>query len=212
MYKLQELAQLFEDMQMMVEEQGQTFDQIEQNAQNTSGDIEQGVKHVDRAIILARSTRAVSYYITYLCILNTNPFFMIITIEKMVLFLYHHYSCRCHCYPCLVVRIWSSRKSKKKVLYVTLYLIIYPNNRVLEEIVTTLTNNLLHDALNNITSTNMYFTYMLKLFLIITIFLTYYYTTTTTITFYYYFYIYYPFLSFFAKEKILKTIHCNFKK
>ncbi|KAK4517205.1 uncharacterized protein ATC70_000537 [Mucor velutinosus] len=53
-----ELAQLFEDMQMMVEEQGKVFDQIENNAENTQADLEQGVKHVDRAIILARSTRA----------------------------------------------------------------------------------------------------------------------------------------------------------
>ncbi|CEP12973.1 hypothetical protein [Parasitella parasitica] len=53
-----ELAQLFEDMQMMVEEQGQVLDQVENNAENTHADVEQGVKHVDRAIILARSTRA----------------------------------------------------------------------------------------------------------------------------------------------------------
>lgn len=55
---IMELAQLFEDMQMMVEEQGQTIDQIEQNAQDTTKDLEQGNKHVDKAIILARSTRA----------------------------------------------------------------------------------------------------------------------------------------------------------
>lgn len=48
---------------MMVEEQGQVFDQIENNAENTQTDLEQGVKHVDRAIILARSTRAVSCWL-----------------------------------------------------------------------------------------------------------------------------------------------------
>ncbi|KAI7885926.1 t-SNARE [Mucor mucedo] len=53
-----ELAQLFEDMQMMVEEQGETITQIESHAQNAETDVEQGVKHIDRAIIIAKSTRA----------------------------------------------------------------------------------------------------------------------------------------------------------
>jgi syntaxin 1B/2/3 len=53
------LAQLFEDMQMMVEEQGETVTQIESHAQNVETDVEQGGKHISRAIILARSTRAV---------------------------------------------------------------------------------------------------------------------------------------------------------
>jgi syntaxin 1B/2/3 len=47
-------------MQMMVEEQGEIFDQIEHNAEDTNKDVEQGVKHVNRAVALARSTRAVS--------------------------------------------------------------------------------------------------------------------------------------------------------
>jgi syntaxin 1B/2/3 len=55
------LAQLFEDMQMMVEQQGETLDQVEEHAQNAQGDLEQGVKQVSRAIVLARSTRAVSF-------------------------------------------------------------------------------------------------------------------------------------------------------
>ncbi|KAI9271395.1 t-SNARE [Sporodiniella umbellata] len=55
---IMELAQLFEDMQMMVEDQGKTLDQVEDHAVNTSGDLEQGVKHIDKAIILAKSTRA----------------------------------------------------------------------------------------------------------------------------------------------------------
>lgn len=45
---------------MMVEEQGEVITQIESHAQNAEADVEQGVKHIDRAIILARSTRAVS--------------------------------------------------------------------------------------------------------------------------------------------------------
>lgn len=57
---IMELAQLFEDMQMMVEDQGKTLDQVEEHAINTSGDIEQGVNHISKAIVLARSTRAVN--------------------------------------------------------------------------------------------------------------------------------------------------------
>lgn len=53
-----ELAQLFEDMQMMVEQQGETLDQVEEHAQSAQGDLEQGVKQVSRAIVLAKSTRA----------------------------------------------------------------------------------------------------------------------------------------------------------
>lgn len=47
-------------MQMMVEEQGEILDQIELNAEETTKDLEQGVKHVNKAVVIARSTRAVS--------------------------------------------------------------------------------------------------------------------------------------------------------
>lgn len=47
-------------MQMMVEEQGEVVTQIESHAQNVETDVEQGVKHIDRAIIIAKSTRAVN--------------------------------------------------------------------------------------------------------------------------------------------------------
>lgn len=90
-------------MQMMVEEQGQTIDQIEQNAQDTSKDLEQGNKHVDKAIILARSTRAVSFTYDIKTFLYINH---VEHLEKMVLFLYNNYSRRCNCYSCLVVCIW----------------------------------------------------------------------------------------------------------
>ncbi|KAI9027527.1 t-SNARE [Phycomyces nitens] len=53
-----ELQQLFMDMQMIVENQGHTIDTIEQNAETTVEDLEQGVKHIDRAIKYAISTRA----------------------------------------------------------------------------------------------------------------------------------------------------------
>jgi syntaxin 1B/2/3 len=46
-------------MQMMVEEQGEILEQIELNAEDTTKDLEQGVKHVNKAVIIARSTRAV---------------------------------------------------------------------------------------------------------------------------------------------------------
>ncbi|KAL0074886.1 t-SNARE [Phycomyces blakesleeanus] len=53
-----ELQQLFMDMQMLVENQGQVIDTIEQHAETTTGDLEQGVKHIDKAIKYAISTRA----------------------------------------------------------------------------------------------------------------------------------------------------------
>ncbi|OBZ87821.1 Syntaxin-like protein psy1 [Choanephora cucurbitarum] len=53
-----ELAQLFEDMQMMIEEQGQVLDQVDNHAQETTQDLEHGNKQISRAIVLARSTRA----------------------------------------------------------------------------------------------------------------------------------------------------------
>ncbi|KAI8881476.1 t-SNARE [Backusella circina FSU 941] len=53
-----ELAQLFDDMQMMVEEQGHVFDQVEEHAANVEQDVEKGNDHISRAVVLARSTRA----------------------------------------------------------------------------------------------------------------------------------------------------------
>lgn len=55
------MAQLFEDMQMMVEEQGETLDQVEHHAETVAVDIEKGGSHISRAIIIAKSTRAVRY-------------------------------------------------------------------------------------------------------------------------------------------------------
>ncbi|CEG67278.1 hypothetical protein RMATCC62417_03731 [Rhizopus microsporus] len=53
-----ELHQLFVDMQMMVEQQGETLQQIETHAENTLVDLEQGNKDIDKAIVSAKSTRA----------------------------------------------------------------------------------------------------------------------------------------------------------
>ncbi|KAI7862427.1 t-SNARE [Spinellus fusiger] len=53
-----ELQQLFMDMQMLVENQGHVIDTIENNAESTANDMEQGVKHIDSAIKKAKATRA----------------------------------------------------------------------------------------------------------------------------------------------------------
>lgn len=45
---------------MMVEEQGQVFDQVEEHAANIEHDVEKGNDHISRAVVIARSTRAVS--------------------------------------------------------------------------------------------------------------------------------------------------------
>lgn len=51
------------DMQMMVEQQGETLKEVEMHAENTVQDLEQGNKHIEKAIVSARATRAVSIYI-----------------------------------------------------------------------------------------------------------------------------------------------------
>ncbi|KAI8342597.1 t-SNARE [Chlamydoabsidia padenii] len=53
-----ELHQLFMDMQMMVEQQGQVLDQIEVYAETTTHDLEHGNRDVARAIVSAKATRA----------------------------------------------------------------------------------------------------------------------------------------------------------
>jgi syntaxin 1B/2/3 len=58
-----ELHQLFVDMQMMVEQQQEVFNQIETHAENTVVDLETGNQHIEKAIVSARSTRAVSLYL-----------------------------------------------------------------------------------------------------------------------------------------------------
>ncbi|KAG0188695.1 Plasma membrane t-SNARE, secretory vesicle fusion [Apophysomyces sp. BC1034] len=53
-----ELHQLFMDMQMLVEQQGETLKEIEMHAETTVVDLEQGNKEIARAIVSAKSTRA----------------------------------------------------------------------------------------------------------------------------------------------------------
>lgn len=54
---LQELAQLFNDMEILVAEQEQQVDQIDENTGNAQHDIEVGVGHQEKAITLARAWR-----------------------------------------------------------------------------------------------------------------------------------------------------------
>ncbi|KAI9284285.1 t-SNARE [Umbelopsis sp. AD052] len=53
-----ELQQLFMDMQMLVEQQGEHLNTIVENADTTVNELERGNKHVDSAIKKARATRA----------------------------------------------------------------------------------------------------------------------------------------------------------
>jgi syntaxin 1B/2/3 len=51
------------DMQMMVEEQGETLNNVEQNAETTAVNLNEGNKFLTRAITTAKSTRAVSIHL-----------------------------------------------------------------------------------------------------------------------------------------------------
>jgi syntaxin 1B/2/3 len=63
-----ELHQLFMDMQMMVEQQGETLNTIENNADNTAIDLKQGNSYLTRAITLAKATRAKKWCCFFICI------------------------------------------------------------------------------------------------------------------------------------------------
>lgn len=61
---MKELHQLFSDMQMMVEQQGETLTNVEQHAENTVGDLKQGNTFLTKAIASARATRHVSQFLS----------------------------------------------------------------------------------------------------------------------------------------------------
>lgn len=61
-----ELHQLFMDMQMMVEQQGETINQVEQHADTTAVELQQGNTYLTKAIATAKSTRAVSFLLLLL--------------------------------------------------------------------------------------------------------------------------------------------------
>lgn len=48
------------DMQMMIEQQGETLNKVEMATETTVVDLEQGNKEIGKAINYARATRAVS--------------------------------------------------------------------------------------------------------------------------------------------------------
>lgn len=58
-----ELHQLFMDMQMMVQQQGETLNTIDQHAETTAVQLKEGNTFLTKAIATAKSTRAVSNYI-----------------------------------------------------------------------------------------------------------------------------------------------------
>ncbi|ORZ23025.1 t-SNARE [Absidia repens] len=64
-----ELHQLFMDMQMLVEQQGETIDQIEEHAETTAVQMEEGTKFVTRAIASARATRHKKWCCFVICII-----------------------------------------------------------------------------------------------------------------------------------------------
>lgn len=64
-----ELQQLFMDMQMLVEQQGEHLNTIVENADTTVAELERGNKHVDSAIKKARATRAKKWGCFFLTII-----------------------------------------------------------------------------------------------------------------------------------------------
>ncbi|ORX57997.1 t-SNARE [Hesseltinella vesiculosa] len=64
-----ELTQLFQDMQMLVENQGLVIDDVEQQAQDTAIQMEQGDSYVKRAIKSARATRQKKWCCFFICII-----------------------------------------------------------------------------------------------------------------------------------------------
>ncbi|KAG1075807.1 hypothetical protein G6F41_000561 [Rhizopus arrhizus] len=63
-----ELHQLFMDMSMMVEQQGETLTTIENHAEQTEGHIKQGNTFISKAIQSAKSTRTKKWCCFFLCI------------------------------------------------------------------------------------------------------------------------------------------------
>ncbi|KAI7884104.1 t-SNARE [Lichtheimia hyalospora FSU 10163] len=66
---LLELHDLFQDMQMLVSQQGEVIVEIERNAETAAQDLQHGNKNLTRAIDLARSTRAKKWCCFVICII-----------------------------------------------------------------------------------------------------------------------------------------------
>ncbi|KAG2218954.1 hypothetical protein INT45_004646 [Circinella minor] len=66
---LLELHELFEDMQMLVERQGEVIVKIDDHAEQVAGDLKEGNRAVKRAVDFARSTRAKKWCCFFLVII-----------------------------------------------------------------------------------------------------------------------------------------------
>ncbi|KAI8978587.1 t-SNARE [Pilobolus umbonatus] len=63
-----ELHQLFMDMSMMIEQQGQVLNTVENNADQTAEQVKEGNSYIGKAIKSARATRAKKWCCFFLCI------------------------------------------------------------------------------------------------------------------------------------------------
>lgn len=120
-----ELHQLFMDMQMMIEQQGEVLTQIEVHAETAAQDLEQGNKDVSRAIVSAKATRAVSRITNPQEIDSLTYLSFSLSIEKMVLLCYLYHSFNRHWHPGVVVCFWSSRRELNLSLSLSLFQIHY---------------------------------------------------------------------------------------
>jgi len=66
---LTELAQLFNDMSILVEQQDETINVIEARAEAADKDLETGVQHTDKAVDSARAARKKRWICFFICIL-----------------------------------------------------------------------------------------------------------------------------------------------
>ncbi|SAL96527.1 hypothetical protein [Absidia glauca] len=64
-----ELHQLFIDMSLLVEQQGVTLKEVEQHAEDTYKNMEQGNQFINRAILSAKATRKKKWWCLCICIL-----------------------------------------------------------------------------------------------------------------------------------------------
>ncbi|KAI8344567.1 t-SNARE, partial [Chlamydoabsidia padenii] len=64
-----ELHQLFIDMSVLVEQQGETLKEVEQHAEDTSGNVEQGNRFISRAVKSAKATRRKKWWCVCICII-----------------------------------------------------------------------------------------------------------------------------------------------
>jgi syntaxin 1B/2/3 len=83
-----ELAQLFNEMSIMIEVQETAIDNIEQKAQETETQMEGGLQHTEQAVVKARSARRKKWYCIGLILLIISMSFS------------YGLTCSCHCRDC----------------------------------------------------------------------------------------------------------------